>query len=114
MLILAAAWGIAGLAVVAHTPMDAVPDLSENQVLVSADWPGQSPSDIERQITRPLSLALQGIDGVRTVRGSSDVGYSLIHVIFKDEVPFTESVGVPARLVGVVAERPLQPSLDRA
>lgn len=106
VLILAAAWGIAGLAVVAHTPMDAVPDLSENQVLVSADWPGQSPSDTERQITRPLSLALQGVDGVRTVRGSSDVGYSLIHVIFKDEVPFTEARRrVESRLAG--REHPL-------
>lgn len=84
-------WAVVGIWVALHTPMDAVPDLSENQVLVYADWPGQNPLDIERRVTRPLSLALQGVTGVRTVRGSSDVGYSLLHVIFEDSISFTEA-----------------------
>lgn len=79
-------WGGAGLWVVLHTPMDAVPDLSENQVLVYSDWPGQNPLDIERRITRPLSLALQGLPGVRTVRGSSEIGFALLHILFDDHV----------------------------
>ena len=97
VLALAVAWVVAGFWVVLHTPMDAVPDLSENQVLVSADWPGQSPPEIERRITRPLSLALQGISGIRSVRGSSDVGSALLHLIFSDDISFEEA----RRLVGL-------------
>ncbi|HUQ69538.1 MAG TPA: efflux RND transporter permease subunit [Planctomycetaceae bacterium] len=100
-------WAVVGGWVALHTPMDAVPDLSENQVLVSADWPGQNPPDIERRITRPLSLALQGLPGVRTVRGSSDVGYALLHVIFDDAVSFAEArERVGAQLAGLTVELP--------
>ena len=74
-----------------HTPMDAVPDLSENQVLVFTDWPGHGPREVEDQITYPLSRTLQGLAGVRVVRGSSDVNYSLIHVIFHDHLTFAEA-----------------------
>lgn len=91
VLVLALAWAVAGLWVVMRTPMDAVPDLSENQVLVHAEWPGQGPPEIERRITRPLALAFQGLPGVQTVRGSSDVGYALLHLIFEDTVSFDEA-----------------------
>lgn len=91
VLTLAVVWAIAGVWVVLQTPMDALPDLSENQVLVHADWPGQGPPEIERRITRPLAQAFQGLPGVRTVRGSSDVGYSLLHLIFEDSVSFQEA-----------------------
>lgn len=91
VLSLAGLWALAGFWVVLHTPMDAVPDLSDNQVLVFADWPGQSPPEVERRITRPLSLALQGIPGIRSVRGSSDVGSTLLHVIFTDNISFNEA-----------------------
>lgn len=74
-----------------HTPMDAVPDLSENQVLVFTDWPGHGPREVEDQVTYPLSRSLQGLAGVRVVRGSSDVNYSLIHVIFHDHLTFGEA-----------------------
>jgi Cu(I)/Ag(I) efflux system membrane protein CusA/SilA len=67
-----------------RAPIDAIPDLSENQVIVFTTWPGHSPREVEDHVTYPLSLLLQGIAGVRTVRGSSDVGYSMIHVIFED------------------------------
>jgi Cu(I)/Ag(I) efflux system membrane protein CusA/SilA len=91
VLVLAALWAVVGVWIVLQTPMDAVPDLSENQVLVYAEWPGQNPAEIERRITRPLALGFQGLPGVRTVRGSSDVGYSLLHLIFSDSVTFPEA-----------------------
>src|SRR5437588_2153745 len=78
-----ALWGVYA---VYHTPMDAIPDLSENQVIVFTDWMGHSPREIEDQVTYPLGLQLQGIAGVRTVRASSDVNFSMINVIFEDDV----------------------------
>ena len=79
---------LCGLFAVATTPMDAVPDLSENQVLVFTDWPGHNPREIDEQVTYPLSLHLQGIEGVRVVRGSSDAGFSLLHLIFEEGIRF--------------------------
>src|SRR5258708_2426843 len=67
-------------------PVDAIPDLSENQVIVFADWPGRSPQEIETQVTQPLSLGLQGLAGVKTVRASSMFGFSLATIIFEDRV----------------------------
>ena len=80
---LLAAWGVFAIY---HTPMDAIPDLSENQVIVFTDWPGHSPQEIEDQVTFPLAVNLQGIAGVRVVRSSSDVNFSMLHVIFEDSV----------------------------
>jgi Cu(I)/Ag(I) efflux system membrane protein CusA/SilA len=71
-----------------RTPVDAIPDLSENQVIVWADWPGRSPKEIEDQITYPLSVNLQGLAGVKAVRATSEFGYSMINVIFDDSVDF--------------------------
>lgn len=107
VLSLAALWAAAGFWITLRTPMDAVPDLSENQVLVYADWHGQSPPEIERRITRPLSLALQGIPGIRAVRGSSDVGMALLHLIFSDDVSFPEArARVGSRLASLDVEFP--------
>ena len=69
-----------------HTPIDAIPDLSENQVIVFTDWPGRSPQEVEDQITYPLTVNLQGLPGVKTVRSSSAFGFSMINVIFEDSV----------------------------
>ena len=69
-----------------NTPVDAIPDLSENQVLVFADWMGRSPQEVEDQITYPLSLGLQGLSRVRTVRATSMFGFSLLTVIFEDGI----------------------------
>lgn len=66
--------------------VDAIPDLSENQVIVFADWPGRSPQEVEDQITYPLSTGLQGLAGVKTVRASSMFGFSFVTVIFEDSV----------------------------
>ncbi len=78
---------LAGLGVHAlfHAPVDAIPDLSENQVIVYADWPGRSPQEVEDQVTYPLSVNLQGLAGVKTVRASSMFGFSLVTVIFDDQ-----------------------------
>jgi Cu/Ag efflux pump CusA len=81
---------LTGLAVYAvlNTPVDAIPDLSENQVVVFTDWMGRSPREIEDQVTYPLSLKLQGLAGVKAVRSTSEFNYSMITVIFEDSVGF--------------------------
>src|SRR5436309_3761784 len=68
------------------TPIDAIPDLSDNQVIVFTDWTGRSPQEVEDQITYPLTVSLQGLPGVRVVRSSSAFGFSMINVIFEDAV----------------------------
>ena len=75
-----------GLFAVRRVPIDAIPDLSENQVIVFADWEGRSPREVEDQVTYPLSVNLQGLAGVRTVRASSMFGFSIITVIFEDKL----------------------------
>ena len=80
---LIAAWGYWALLT---TPLDAIPDLSDNQVIVFSDWSGRSPQEIEDQVTYPLTVSLQGLPGVRVVRSSSAFGFSMINVIFEDEI----------------------------
>ena len=87
IVILAAGFvALAGVYALYHTPIDAIPDLSENQVIVFTPWSGHSPHEIDDQISYPLSLALQGVDGVRVVRASSDVDYSMISLIFNEAI----------------------------
>lgn len=69
-----------------RTPVDAIPDLSENQVIVFADWPGRSPQEVEDQITYPLSVNLQGLAGVKTVRANSMFGFTLLTIIFDEKI----------------------------
>ena len=78
-------WGVHALI---NTPVDAIPDLSENQVIVFTDWMGRSPKEIEDQITYPLSVNLQGLAGVKAVRSSSEFNFSMINVIFDDNIDF--------------------------
>ncbi|MGA3054023.1 MAG: CusA/CzcA family heavy metal efflux RND transporter [Candidatus Korobacteraceae bacterium] len=80
------AFAVAGYWAMMHTPVDAIPDLSENQVIVFSDWPGRSPQEVEDQITYPMTVNLQGLPGVKTVRSSSAFGFSMINVIFEDNV----------------------------
>ncbi|MEE3080151.1 MAG: CusA/CzcA family heavy metal efflux RND transporter [Bdellovibrionota bacterium] len=68
--------------------IDAIPDIGENQQIVFTEWAGRSPKDIEEQVTYPLSVMLQGIPGVKNIRATSAFGFSIIYVIFKDEVDF--------------------------
>ncbi len=77
-----AGWGYWALL---RTPIDAIPDLSENQVIVFTDWPGRSPQEVEDQVTYPLTVNLQGLAGVRVIRSASAFGFSMINIIFKDE-----------------------------
>ena len=69
-------------------PVDAIPDIGENQQIVFTEWMGRSPQDIEDQITYPMTTALLGIPGVKTVRSYSFFGFSSIYVIFKEDVDF--------------------------
>jgi copper/silver efflux system protein len=78
-----AAWGWWALGA---TPIDAIPDLSDNQVIVFTDWPGHSPQEVEDQVTYPLTVSLQGLAGVRVVRSQSAFGFSMIYAIFEDNV----------------------------
>ena len=86
LLTLAAALGLglAGLWAWRQVPVDAIPDLSDNQVIVWAEWPGQSPQDMDLQVTSRLTRELQGLPGVRTVRGMSLYGASYLYVIFEE------------------------------
>ncbi len=69
-------------------PVDAIPDIGDNQQIIATEWMGRSPRDIEDQITYPLSSALEGIPGVKTIRSTSMFGMSFIYIIFKDNVEF--------------------------
>jgi len=81
--VLLAGWGYWALI---RTPVDAIPDLSDNQVIVFSDWVGRSPQEVEDQVTYPLTTTLQGLPGVRVVRGQSAFGFSMINVIFEDSI----------------------------
>ena len=74
-----------GIWAIKNTPVDALPDLSENQVIVVTQWSGQSPQNIEDQITYPLTTAMQSLPKVQTVRSSSMLGVSMVTVIFEDD-----------------------------
>ncbi|HRA39390.1 MAG TPA: CusA/CzcA family heavy metal efflux RND transporter, partial [Pyrinomonadaceae bacterium] len=78
--------GVWGYWALIHTPIDAIPDLSDNQVIVFTDWAGRSPQEVEDQVTYPLVTSLQGMPGVRVVRASSAFSFSMINVIFEDNV----------------------------
>jgi Cu/Ag efflux pump CusA len=80
-----AGWGMYAMF---HAPIDAIPDLSENQVIVFADWPGRSPREVEDQVTYPLSVNLQGLAGIKAIRATSEFGFSMINIIFEDDIDF--------------------------
>jgi Cu(I)/Ag(I) efflux system membrane protein CusA/SilA len=75
-----------GIFVLRDTPIDAFPDLSENQVLVYADWMGRGPQEVQDQVTYPLETALRGLPKVKDVRSASSFGFSMVTVIFEDGV----------------------------
>lgn len=75
-------WGVYSMQ---KNPIDAIPDLSENQVIVFTEWMGRSPQVIEDQITYPLVSNLQGIPKIKNVRGSSMFGMSFVYVVFEDD-----------------------------
>ncbi|MBP8302641.1 MAG: efflux RND transporter permease subunit [Phycisphaerae bacterium] len=78
----------AGYYALLHTPVDALPDIGEKQVIVYADWPGRSPQDVDDQVTYPLSTSLTGTPGVKAIRSMSGFGFSMVFVIFTDDVDY--------------------------
>jgi len=96
-------WKISGL----HrkpVPTDAIPDIGENQQIVYSEWPGRSPKDVDDQVTYPLTTSLLGIPGVKTIRSSSMFGFSMVLIIFEENVPFESAQNrVIARLNGLPA-----------
>ncbi|GHT04000.1 cation transporter [Bacteroidia bacterium] len=96
LLIVIILWGISvapfnwhgGLLPHDPVPVDAIPDIGENQQIVATEWMGRSPKDIQEQITYPLTTSLLGIPGVKTIRSTSMFGMSFIYIIFDDAVEF--------------------------
>ncbi|MDQ7780269.1 MAG: efflux RND transporter permease subunit, partial [Planctomycetota bacterium] len=88
MLLLIVALSGAGYWAIMRTPVDAIPDIGEKQVIVYADWPGRSPQDVDDQVTYPLTTSLTGTPGVKAIRSMSGFGFSMVFVIFKDEVDY--------------------------
>lgn len=84
-------------------PVDAIPDIGENQQIVFTEWMGRSPQDVEDQVSYPLTVALLGVPGVRTVRSFSFFGFSTIYVIFEEDVEFYWS---RSRLLEALASLP--------
>ena len=69
-------------------PVDAIPDIGENQQIVFTEWMGRSPQDVENQITYPLTTSLLGLPGVKSVRSNSAFGFSSIYIIFEEDIEF--------------------------
>jgi CzcA family heavy metal efflux pump len=86
VLLMAAGLFVWGLLSIKQNPIDAIPDLSENQVIVFTEWMGRSPQVIEDQITYPLVSNLQGIPKIKNIRGTSMFGMSFVYIIFEDKV----------------------------
>ncbi len=79
---------VVGYQSLVNTPIDAVPDIGEKQVIVYADWPGRSPQDVEDQVTYPLTVSLEGTPGVKVIRSASGFGFGMVFVIFWDNIDF--------------------------
>lgn len=86
VLLLAAGLLVWGILSVQQNPIDAIPDLSENQVIVFTEWMGRSPQIMEDQVTYPLVSNLQGVPKVKNIRGTSMFGMSFVYLIFEDDV----------------------------
>ncbi|RMF45202.1 MAG: efflux RND transporter permease subunit [Planctomycetota bacterium] len=104
VVLLSIALGVYGWICFRQVPIDAIPNVGENQVIVLTSWPGRSPKDIEDQITYPLSVSLLAVPGAESVRGKSLFGYSFVQVTFADNVDFywarsrvSEQLGVAAK-----------------
>lgn len=86
-------------------PIDAIPNVGENQVIVLTPWPGRSPKDVEDQITYPLSVSLSSVPQAESVRGKSLFGYSFVQVTFADEVDFYWARSRVSEQLGTVASQ---------
>ena len=86
VLLVAAGLFVWGIYSIKQNPIDAIPDLSENQVIIFTEWMGRSPQVIEDQVTYPLVSNLQGIPKIKNVRGTSMFGMSFVYILFEDDV----------------------------
>nr|MBA3684199.1 efflux RND transporter permease subunit [Planctomycetota bacterium] len=106
-LAIAGGTALAGLWAWGRVPVDAIPDLSDNQVVVWAEWPGKSPEDVQIQVTQRLTLGLQGLAGVQTVRGTSLYGAAYAYIIFEEGRDFYDCrTRVLERLAGLQTQLP--------
>lgn len=98
---------VVGVWATLDTPLDAIPDVSDNQVIVYVDWPGRSPQLVEDQVTFPLASSLQGLPGLETIRAQSMFGFSLVYAIFEDGIDiYWARTRVAERLNSVAAALP--------
>ena len=88
MVLIVAGLIAAGYYALLNTPVDAIPDIGEKQVIVYADWPGRSPQDVDDQVTFPLTTSLTGTPGVKSIRSMSGFGFSMVFVIFRDDADY--------------------------
>ena len=88
MALVVAGLGATGYYTLLRTPVDAIPDIGEKQVIVYADWPGRSPQDVDDQVTFPLTTSLTGTPGVKSIRSMSGFGFSMVFVIFDDDTDY--------------------------
>jgi Cu(I)/Ag(I) efflux system membrane protein CusA/SilA len=79
---------LGGYRAIQHTPVDAIPDIGEKQVIVYADWAGRSPQDVDNQVTYPLTTSLTGTPGVKAIRSMSGFGFTMVFVIFRDDIDY--------------------------
>jgi Cu(I)/Ag(I) efflux system membrane protein CusA/SilA len=104
VLLLVAAAALAGARSLGRVPLDALPDLSDVQVVIFTDWPGRSPELVEDQVTYPISTRLLGAPSVRSVRGESYFGYSAVYVVFTEGVDLYWARSRVLELLGGVRE----------
>ena len=88
VVIATAALIVAGYFAIVRTPVDAIPDIGEKQVIVFADWAGRSPQDVDDQVSYPLTIALTGTPGVKAIRSMSGFGFGMVFVIFNDDADY--------------------------
>src|SRR5262247_2913324 len=88
MLLIIAGVCVAGYWAILRTPVDAIPDIGEKQVIVYADWEGRSPQDVDDQVTYPFTTSLTGTPFVKAIRSMSGFGFAMVFVIFKDDVDY--------------------------
>ena len=75
---------LGGVYAARHIPLDAIPDLSDTQVIIYSQWPGQAPGLVEDQVTYPVTTKMLSVPGAKVVRGYSFYGFSFVYVIFAD------------------------------
>jgi len=107
VLVIAALTGAVGINAIGTIPVDALPDLSENQVIIAVKWEGRSPQEVYEQVTLPLTGAVSGLQGMTGTRGISAFGFSQLYVVFQDGIDFyTARTRVMEKVNEVVSSLP--------